>query len=283
MIKIKTKPHRSCKIPIPQIVATEKLKLSSITMAGRSHHDARVHRALAQIQAQSEANSVARSVARLEDRIADQHREIQALLLDNQRLAATHVALKQDVTASHQELRHLSATASAVRAESDAQVREVYEKALRLEAEANAVSGYGEKLTKVKEDVMKLGEERKELEAELKGVEEELAKAKAELKQFPGIKAEIEDISKEIELGSAAIEHEKKISATNMENSRIMEESMISMAREIDKLNVELANAEKRRGQQHATVVAAPPEILYILLAMQCLIMDTLDICIVLH
>ncbi|GAA0164816.1 hypothetical protein LIER_20364 [Lithospermum erythrorhizon] len=232
-------------------------------MAGRSHHDARVHRALAQIQAQSEANSVARSVARLEDRIADQHREIQALLLDNQRLAATHVALKQDVAASHQELRHLSATASAVRAESDAQVREVYEKALRLEAEANAVSGYGEKLTKVKEDVMKLGEERKELEAELKGVEEELAKAKAELKQFPGIKAEIEDISKEIELGSAAIEHEKKISATNMENSRIMEESMISMAREIDKLNVELANAEKRARAAAATVVAAPSNSVY--------------------
>ncbi|KAH8498700.1 hypothetical protein H0E87_017577 [Populus deltoides] len=39
----------------------------------------------------------------LEDRISTQHRDIQSLLLDNQRHAATHVALKQEVSAIEYE------------------------------------------------------------------------------------------------------------------------------------------------------------------------------------
>lgn len=39
----------------------------------------------------------------LEDRISTQHRDIQSLLLDNQRHAATHVALKQEVSRRFKE------------------------------------------------------------------------------------------------------------------------------------------------------------------------------------
>lgn len=231
-------------------------------MAGRNNHNLRVLRALDEARAsaliQAQPNLPLRTADLLEDRFSEQHHEIQSLLVDNQRLAATYVALKQDVSASQQELRHLSATASAVKSESNAQVREVYENARRLEAEAQAVNGYADELTKVREDIQKLLDARKELKAQLVALDGDLVKAKSELQEFPVIKAEIEAMNKEIEMGRAAIENEKKMCATNIENSRIMEENMMSMASEIDKLKAELANAEKR-ARAAAAVTGAPP------------------------
>lgn len=43
----------------------------------------------------------------------------------------------------------------------------------------------------------------------------------------------------------AAIEYERKMHATNLEQSQILEKNMISMAREIENLRAELVNAEE--------------------------------------
>ncbi|KAK7848215.1 protein flc expressor [Quercus suber] len=61
----------------------------------------------------------------LEDRIAIQHREIQSLLGDNQQLASAHVALKHDLSAAQHDLRVLSVTASDIKAERDAEIRDL--------------------------------------------------------------------------------------------------------------------------------------------------------------
>ena len=50
------------------------------------------------------------------------HREIQALLIGNQHLARIHVALKQDLIATQDELRCLSAIAAEVKAKRDVEV-----------------------------------------------------------------------------------------------------------------------------------------------------------------
>lgn len=44
----------------------------------------------------------------------------------------------------------------------------------------------------------------------------------------------------------AAIEHEKKSFAESFEHGKVMESKLITMAREMEKLRDELANAEKR-------------------------------------
>lgn len=44
----------------------------------------------------------------------------------------------------------------------------------------------------------------------------------------------------------AAIEYEKKGYAENYEHGQVMEKKLISMARELEKLRAEIANAEKR-------------------------------------
>lgn len=146
-------------------------------------------------------------VHRIEDRIAAQSHEIQTLLHDNQRLAASHVALKQDVAAAEQELRHFSAAASSVKAERDAQVREVYERSLKLEAEARSINGLSAELDRVRADVNELLAERKELSEKLKDIEGDIARTHSELQELSDLKTEIEAWQREIRRGRYAEIH----------------------------------------------------------------------------
>ncbi|GMG98193.1 hypothetical protein Nepgr_000033 [Nepenthes gracilis] len=196
----------------------------------------------------------------IEERIAAQQREIQTLLVDNQRLAATHVALKEELSLSQQELRRLAAAAQEVKCGRDDEVREVYERSLKMEADVRAIDALKADLSVVREDVQKLRAIEQELTAQLKEIEGESARAEAKLQEMPAIKAEIELIRHEIQKGRAAIEFEKKTHAGNLEQGRAMEKNMISMSYEIEKLRAELANAEKRA---KAAAAAANPSLGY--------------------
>ncbi|XP_042511171.1 protein FLX-like 1 [Macadamia integrifolia] len=193
----------------------------------------------------------------IEEHLIAQNREIQGLLHDNQRLAATHVALKQDLVVSQQELRHLSATAASVKAGRDAEIRDVYERSLKMEAEVRSIDAFNAELSQVRVDVQKLSAARQDLTAQLQTINSDLARARADLQQAPAIKAEIEYMRREIQRGRAAIEYEKKVRAENLEHGRAMEGNMASMAREAEKLRAELANAEKRA--RAAAAAAANP------------------------
>ncbi|KAH1066708.1 hypothetical protein J1N35_031695 [Gossypium stocksii] len=194
----------------------------------------------------------------LEDRIAIQHREIQTLLLDNQRLAAAHVALKQDLALAQQEIRHLTAASANVKSERDAEVREVYERSLKMDAEARAVDAMTTELACVRADVKKFMADNKELTAELEAVNDELAKARTDVKQVPVLMADMEAVRKEIHKGRTAIELEKKTRASNLEQRQILEKNMVLVARELEKLKaqLELANAEKRAREAAAPTTA---------------------------
>ncbi|KAA8543707.1 hypothetical protein F0562_021547 [Nyssa sinensis] len=196
--------------------------------------------------------------ALIEEHIAVQHREIQSLLLDNQRLAATHVALKQVLAVAQQELRHLSAAADEVKAEGDVQVRKVYERSLKMEAEVRSIDAHNAELVQVREDIQKLTAARQEHTAKLQVIDSDLARARSESQKFPEIKAEIETTHQEIQKGRTAVEYEKKTHASNLEQAQGMEKNMISMAHEIEKLRAELANAEKRARAAAAAAAVTP-------------------------
>lgn len=181
-----------------------------------------------------------------DDRISVHNREIQSLLVDNQRLAATHVALKQELSVALQDFRHLSSVAGNIKAERAAEVREVFEKAVKMEAEVRLIDELSADLVQVRGDVQKLNSENKELNEKLGKIHDDLAKERAKGHQIPMIEEEIEAMHKELQRGRQAIEYEKKVYAINIEQSQAMEKSRISMTREIEKLQEELANANKR-------------------------------------
>lgn len=74
-------------------------------------------------------------------------------------------------------------------------------------------------------------------------------------------------------MNRAAVEYEKKMHANNLELGQVMEENMVSMAREIEKLHAELANAEKRARAAAAAAAAASPGNLSAKLVFVCLVM----------
>ncbi|KAK8641601.1 hypothetical protein V6N13_010995 [Hibiscus sabdariffa] len=188
----------------------------------------------------------------LEDRITIQHREIQSLLLDNQRLAAAHVSLKQDLALAQQEHRHLSAASANVKSERDAEVREVYERSLKMDAEARAVDAMTSDLARVRTDVNKFMEDKQELKAELEAVNYELAKARMEAKQVPVLMEDMEAVRREIYKGRNAVEFENKTRASNLDQRRILEKNMALVARELEKLHSQLANADQSAGEAAA-------------------------------
>ena len=69
----------------------------------------------------------------------------------------------------------------------------------------------------------------------------------ADLKRMPALKADVEAMKQELQCARAAIEYEKKGFAENYEHGQVMEKKLISMAREMEKLRAEIANAEKRQ------------------------------------
>lgn len=192
----------------------------------------------------------------IDDREVAQEREIETLLLENHRLAAAHVALKQDLSVVQQELRLLSSTAATVKADRDAEVCEVYEQARKKESDVRIVDELSVEMARVRTDIQNLNADRQELTAKLQDKNDDLVKVRLELQQFPLIEAEIEAMQKEVQRGRAAIDYEKKMHASNLEYSQAMEKHKITVTSEIEKLHAELANAEKRA---RAAVAAAAP------------------------
>ncbi|RAL43341.1 hypothetical protein DM860_012482 [Cuscuta australis] len=183
----------------------------------------------------------------MEGLIAHQRREIQMLLLNKQDLAASHLCLKLKLSAAQRELQHHSATASAVKASRDEWIREACEKLRITEAEeATASHKIRSELAVVKADLEKMRDCHRELVAHMNEIEDELTSVLSDLTQVMVVKAEIENINKEFQRGRDAIEQERKTKAANLEQRLTMEMHMSSLSAEIERLRVELVDAEKR-------------------------------------
>ncbi|KAJ9183047.1 hypothetical protein P3X46_006965 [Hevea brasiliensis] len=182
----------------------------------------------------------------MEERLAVQHQDIQGLLADNQRLAATHVALKQELEAAQHELQRMAHFADSLHVEKDVQMRELHEKSLRMETDLRELEAMRSELHHVRADIKELSDVRQELTGRIQAMTQDLARYNADLQQLPALKAEIESMKQELQRARAAIEYEKKGYAENYEHGQVMEKKLIAMARELEKLRAEIANAEKR-------------------------------------
>ncbi|XP_039014080.1 protein FLX-like 1 isoform X2 [Hibiscus syriacus] len=178
-----------------------------------------------------------------EDPLAAQLQDIQGLLADNQSLAATHVALKQELEAAQHELHRMAQYADSLRGEKDAQMKEMYDKSVRLEVDLRGVESMRAELVKVNADIKQLNAVRQDLTGQVQVMSQDLARFTGELQQAPTLKAEIENVKQELHRARSAIEYEKKGYAENYEHGQVMEKKLISMARELEKLRAEIANA----------------------------------------
>lgn len=183
----------------------------------------------------------------LEEHLAAQNHEIQGLLVDNQRLAATHVALKQELESAQYEIQRMSHVLGSLHPEKDLQLRDAFEKAMKLEADLHATDAMRAELMQVRSDIQQLSAVRQDLTGKVQALTQDMNRVTADLQQVPALKGDIDNMRQELQRARAAIEYEKKGYAENYEHGQAMERNLISMARELEKLRAELANAEKRR------------------------------------
>ncbi|CAH8293844.1 unnamed protein product [Eruca vesicaria subsp. sativa] len=192
----------------------------------------------------------------IEDRIAAQSQDVQGLLADNQKLAATHVALKQELEVAQHELQRMMHYIDSLRAEEDIMMREMYDKSMRCEVELRQVDAMRSEVQKVRGDIKELSGSRQELTSQVHLMSQDLGRLTAELQQIPTLTAEIENTKQELQRARAAIDYEKKGYAENYEHGKVMEQKLVGMARELEKLRAEIANSENRA---HATGPVANP------------------------
>ncbi|KAF5728237.1 structural maintenance of chromosomes domain-containing protein isoform X1 [Tripterygium wilfordii] len=192
--------------------------------------------------------------AMIEEHLALQNQDIHNLLEDNQRLATTHVALKQELEITHHTLQQMSHFADSLRAETDAQMRELYDKSVRLEMDVGGVESMRSELSHVNADIKELTEGRQELTGRVQMMTQDLTRITADLQQVPALKSEIENMKLELQRARAAIEYEKKGYAENYQHGQVMEKKLLSMARELEKLQAEISNSGKRAPAAAAVV-----------------------------
>lgn len=182
----------------------------------------------------------------IEERLAAQHGEIQGLLGDNQSLAATHVALKQEQEAAQHELQRMAHFNESLRADTEGRMRELCDKSAHLEAELRGAEAARAELLQLHADIKELTVVRQDLSGQVQAMTHDLGRMNNDLKQVPALKADVEAMRQELQRARAAIEYEKKGFAENYEHGQVMEKKLISMAREMEKLRAEISNAEKR-------------------------------------
>lgn len=182
----------------------------------------------------------------MERRMAGQYEELQRLAMDNQRLGATHVALREELAGTQQELQRMHAHMQAIQGDKEQQFRGLMDKTTKMEAELQAAEAMKGELQQVQADAQSLMSIRQDLTAQVQQLTAELQRAHAEVQQIPALHAEMDGLRNELHRARNAFEYEKAANNEQMHQMQAMEKNLLSMAREVEKLRAQLATADKR-------------------------------------
>ncbi|KAE9619927.1 hypothetical protein Lal_00040259 [Lupinus albus] len=176
----------------------------------------------------------------MEHKLASQHGEMQRLLTENRRLAATHGTLRQELAAAQQELQMLDMQIGSTRAEREQQLRDVTDNIARMEADLQAAEPVKVELQKAHAEAQKLVLSREELASKAHQLSQELQRTFAEVQQIPALVSELERLRQDYQHFRATFEYEKKLYNDHLESLQVMEKNYASMSREVEKLRAEL-------------------------------------------
>ncbi|KAL3636087.1 hypothetical protein CASFOL_020634 [Castilleja foliolosa] len=200
----------------------------------------------------------------LEEELELQHRDIQRLVSENRHVVDDNIMLQREVTAVKDEIVRLGQVTKKMRAEREAQKRELIERGLKLEAELRSVEPLKADVAQMRGEAQKLSSQRQELSDDVQSLTKDANRLKTENKKVVDMKNDIDKIRKEVVDARRVYEYEKKGNEELVEQNRTMENNLIAMARDIEKLRAEQASADKRaRGVGSYGLVDGSPETRY--------------------
>ncbi|KAK8507841.1 hypothetical protein V6N13_140582 [Hibiscus sabdariffa] len=179
----------------------------------------------------------------MEQKLAAQHVEMQKLGTENQRIAATHGTLRQELAAAQHELQILHAQIGAVTSEREQQMKSLTDKIAKMEAELKAAEPVKAELQQAHSEAQNLALAREELLSKVHQLNQEIQRAHVDVQQIPALMAELESLRQEYQHCRATFDYEKKLYNDHLESLQVMEKNYMMMTREVEKLRAGLMNA----------------------------------------
>lgn len=187
-------------------------------------------------------------------KLSAQHIEIEKLATENQRLAATHGTLRQDLATGKHELQLVHAHIADVKSEKEQQIRGITDKMSMMESELEAAESIKKELQQARTEAQSLVSGRQELISKAQQLNHELQMAHSEAQQIPPLIAELDSLRQEYQHCRGTYDYEKKLYNDHLESLQVMEKNYMAMSREVEKLRAELSNStnyDHRTGGQH--------------------------------
>ncbi|WOK98162.1 protein FLX-like 2 [Canna indica] len=179
----------------------------------------------------------------MEQKLAAQHMEMQRIATENQRFAATHSSLRQELAAAQQELQRLQGHMGAIKAEQDQQLRGILDKIAKMEADLKASESVKTELKQAHAEAQSLVAARQELINKVQQLTQDLQRSHGDVQQIPALMSELEALRQEYQHCRATYDYERKLRIDHYESLQVMEKNYVSMVREVEKLRAELTNA----------------------------------------
>lgn len=133
----------------------------------------------------------------MEQKIAAQHLEMQRLATENQRLAATHGNLRQELAAAQHELQMLRAHIGAMKSEREQQMRSLVDNISKTETELKSAEPVRLELQQARAEAENLVVARQELVSKLHQLTQDMHRAHADVQQIPVLMSELETLRQE--------------------------------------------------------------------------------------
>ncbi|KAJ0037413.1 hypothetical protein Pint_23266 [Pistacia integerrima] len=184
--------------------------------------------------------------AALEEELEIQQREMHQMISGNRNIIDDNTHLQMELTAAKDEIHRLGQIIPKLHADKDAEAWELIDRGLKLEAELRTAQSLKVEVVQLRDEVQILNALRQQLTTQVRGLMQDINRSQAENKQRISMRTDIIGIRTELDEARRAFEYEKAVNEELAEHRQIMEKNLISMAPEIETLQAELLNAERR-------------------------------------
>lgn len=133
----------------------------------------------------------------LENRLASQAAEIEHLTADNRKLAASYLALRQDLAAAKEEAEKIREHMRSIQNEGDIQIRILLDKIAKRDADTGAVDTIKKELQAAHAEARSLMTAKLELSVKLEQAKKELDRSCENVERNPEMRKELDSLRQE--------------------------------------------------------------------------------------
>lgn len=133
----------------------------------------------------------------MEQKLVAQHGEMQRLAIENQRLAATHGSLRQELAAAQHELQMLHAQIGSMKSEREQRMSGLADKVAKMETELQKSEAVKLEMQQARAEAHNLVVAREDLMSKVHQLTQELQKSRSDVQQVPALMSELDNLRQE--------------------------------------------------------------------------------------